>query len=130
MIKIETVRKKGAVALTTVLLMVAILVVGGITVSLLGINLTFRAKNFKDHFVARTSAQNCLEQSLFTISFDFNFTGPLSYMVGDFECYSTVSNVPSFPLYKQIDIHSIYKDINFYDTKTADISVNPILIVE
>lgn len=122
--------KKGAVALTAVILIVGMLLVSGVTITLLLINQTFRSRNYNDHFVSRAASRTCLEVSLFRVSFDISFTGPLSEIIGEVECYSTVSDVPGNPLQKSIEIHSTYSDLHFYDTKVVDLSTNPIQIVE
>lgn len=123
-------RKKGAIALTTTTLFLAIMIVGGISLVSVGVNLSHSAKTYNDYSFAKYGTINCLEQSLFELTFDMDFTGVVSYAEGNLSCSANILNIASFPLYKQIDLSGNFIDSNYYESKTVDLSQNPIEIIE
>jgi hypothetical protein len=121
--------KKASVALTSVLLISAILLSSGITLVLTNIDLARASKDFFALQKNKLNAETCLEESLFDIKQNFSYTGTFNYSNPVGSCTAVVSDgTPS--TIKIVEMTSIVGDYYYRTTVRIDTTQNPIAVVK
>ncbi len=121
---------EGTVALTTVLIISAILLIGGVTVILSGIDLTISTKNFETNRILQGVERTCLEESLNRVKSSSSFTGNITFTEAPTTCTASVSNDPLHVNFKVIAVTSSKGSYTINHTYTVDISQSPFEILK
>jgi|SRR6185369_8776896 len=124
---IRIANKKGSVALTTVIVVTAILLISGVSLALTSGDLAKATKNFTNRFIAKAYSQSCLEESLLKIK--SGYTGTFTMTVDLGSCSSTVAINGSNSNYRDLTLQGVQGSNNFKETRTYDISQTPYLLI-
>lgn len=112
--------KKGSIALTTVLMVSAILLASGLTLILTSIDLSFASKNFNSYQLSKIRSKTCLEESLYKISKNPSYTGTVSYTYSDGSCTAIITNDLVISTTKIVSINTTLNVYNYSETKRVD----------
>lgn len=127
-IKTNKKRYKGVVALTTMLVVMAVLTASGIALVYTSINLRNSTQAYYHSKLASVYMSNCLEESVDRLKYDQAFTGTFNFSQNGENCDVTVSNDPQ-PDVKVIDITSISDSYQVDKQFRLDISDYPYLLL-
>ncbi|MBW7953685.1 MAG: hypothetical protein QY330_00605 [Candidatus Dojkabacteria bacterium] len=125
-------RKKGLIALSTLIIVTAILLVGGITLLITSADLAKATRSYNQILYTGLRSRSCLEEALYRLRIDPFFTGsvilpfPDSYPDGN--CSASISNLSGN--LRQISVTSVFEDVTITKTSTVDISTNPPTLVD
>ena len=122
--------KKGSITLTTVLVVSAILLAGGISLILTSIDLSNAAKDTFNSSQTSIRSNTCLEEGIYKLNRSSTFTGSLSVDYSDGECFVVIQNDNNN---NQIKILNITSQVNSYvheEVVRIDISKNPFEIIK
>lgn len=120
-------RKKGYVALTTVLVLVPMLLLIGITLIVNNIDLLITSHSLYEHKTLELKAITCQEEALFRIKDNISFTGANSITINGSTCTYTVTDGSSSGL-KEILIDINNGEYHYSKEKTVDTNQNPFMI--
>lgn len=98
---------KASIALTTVIIVSAILLSGGITLVLVSIDLALARQGHSATTEGRFHSVSCLEEVLKRLSEDSSFEGNVSIAPVEENCTATVSNDPGDSSIKLVEITSV-----------------------
>lgn len=113
--------KKGSIAITLVIVISSMLLAGGMNLLLSNIDFTRATVNYRSRQIAVIISKSCLEESLYKLKEDINFTGTFSVPFTDGNCDSTVSNLGGG--LKTISVQTSYLDYQL----TKNFQVNTIV---
>lgn len=119
----------GGVALTTVIIIMALLISSGLTVVIAGIDHRRAASSQVANTKARINSRSCLEEAVQKIKFNPNFVGSLSLVAVDGGCEATISNDTN-PTVKVVSYKGSYGESNYSTTAKVDFSTYPFSITE
>ncbi len=116
--------KKASVALTTVIVITAILTVGAVTLVLNTIDINKTSRNLSDYSVSYLKSITCLEEGILRIKQDNNYTGVFDVRFDGIDiCSATVTN-PGGSI-RNIKVVSTNLDTNFVRNYEINISTDP-----
>lgn len=95
---------KGYVALTTVLIMLPLLMLTGITSLYGNITSLMVGKMNYDYEILKTNSETCLEEAVYRIKRSHSFSEPFDITMNDWSCSVTVEDKEGFPGIKVIHI--------------------------
>jgi len=121
--------KEGSVSLLTVIIMSAILLLGGLTVISVTIDLAKSNQDSIYHELNVFRIRSCVEEALNRIKFNHTFVGTASITFSDGSCSAEVTNDPGGNLnLKRISvtaqINNYYHSVN----KLVDITNTPFIV--
>ncbi len=117
---------KGYVALTTVLVMIPILLLTGISSVYNNITSLIIGKMNYDYQILGINAETCLEESVYRIRWNVDYTGEFTLAMDDWTCISTVSNKIDEPGIKIIEMElSDSNNIQKFVSKELNSNTNP-----
>lgn len=122
--------ERASVGLTTVLIITAILLSGGITIALINVDMAFASKNFASRNVAELIGVTCFEESMREFKSSTAFVGEVNYSNTVGSCLATVSNDPVDPNVKLVEIESTVGEYVYSYLKEVDISTEPFSVLE
>jgi len=117
---------KGYVALTTVLIIIPLLLITGVTSLYDNITVLSVSRYNYDSQVLRVNSQTCIEESIYKIKRSISFTGVLNISKENWSCVINISDKQGYTGIKILDIS--VEDIN--NTKLSlkkelDTNTNP-----
>jgi len=119
----RTNNQKGSVALTTVIVISAILLFSGISILITNIDLTRVANDYNNRLVVTLGIESCFEESLYKLKYDRTYTGTINLSNGFGDCSSLIEDdgvdIKKFTLTSNLDEY--YYEV----TRRVDISVFP-----
>lgn len=115
--------KKGSIALTTVIVLTGILLLGGITLTLNSIDLSSGTKDYFARNLAETRLRSCIEESLLKLKSNQAFAGNVVVTYSDGNCTSVISNESA--TVKILTITSTVDEYTLSEIKRVDISTDP-----
>ncbi|WKZ30836.1 MAG: hypothetical protein QY318_03230 [Candidatus Dojkabacteria bacterium] len=101
----STAKYEGAIALTTMLVVMAVLTASGIALVLTSINLRNSTRAYYNAKVAAAYVTNCLEESVDRLKIDKSYTGTMEITLDGGDCTVVVSNAAQQDI-KVIDVTS------------------------
>lgn len=117
---------KGYVALTAVLVMIPLLLLTGMELLYRNITLLSTAKTNYDWQVLRTYSETCLEESLYKLVLDENYTGEFDITQEDWACTSNITNIVGEDGFKLIVLETSNPEgINILLQKKVDTNYDP-----
>lgn len=128
-IHFQNLKYNGGVALTTVIILTALLMLSGTTIVLTSIDLRKSTKNNSSYIQAEINFDSCIEESVHRIKFNPTFTGSFSINLLNGSCQSIVSNDAN-PAVKVFNITSISEGSTYTGSIKVDTSTYPFEIVE
>lgn len=123
-------KKRGVIALTTFVLISAILLVAGSTLILTNIDLSKTSKDFLNKNLARIHSYSCLEETLYKISNNSGFTGQIDFTFTNGNCSAIISVNSLNPLHRDVDLAGIYSGYYYTENKLIDVSTMPISVLD
>ncbi len=120
---------KGSVALTTVLVISAVLLMGGVTLVLTSMDLALSTKDYESKITMTSLSRTCLEESLIRLKSDPNYVGTVSYS-NDGSCTANITIDGVNPGYRNINVVSILGDHTLNDQNIVDVSTSPYQIIK
>jgi len=120
---------KGIIALTTLILITAILLFSGITLLLTSIDLSTSTEGFANNAIARIYMTTCLEEAMQRLNKDITYQGTINMTFVDGSCQS-ITSATEDPTKKSIAIVSVSGEFTSNDSFTANISADPIEVVD
>ncbi len=128
--KVQTKLKRGAVALTSVIVMLAILLLAGISVSITSIDVSVISRNFESTISSKVASRTCLEEAMYKISYNILYTGNFNYVFDNVSCEVVVSNVVGQTAIKSIQVIANTSEFGINEVFFADTSTNPLTLCE
>ena len=119
---------RATIALTTVLIISAMLLFGGIALVVSSVDSNIVSESYLN-VLSRLKARSCLEEALLKVARNTSYIGVLQIPFDDGICSANVSNDPGNPNIKIIDITSNSEQFNYQEQKKVDISVYPPLVI-
>jgi type II secretory pathway pseudopilin PulG len=116
---------KGVIALTTLLVVTAILLFSGLTLLITSSDLTQSVARSSRALLAEVYAKSCLEEAMYKISRDSNYTGTVTNSFSDGNCQAAVTNGGSSST-KNIALTANSGTYNYSRSYVADSSTNPL----
>ncbi|MFQ5492695.1 MAG: hypothetical protein ACE5DX_00855 [Candidatus Dojkabacteria bacterium] len=122
--------KKGVIALTTLIIVTAILILGGVTLLLTSIDVGESASSSSSAILAELRAVSCFEEGLYRLRLDPSFIGtkPISYPESGV-CTVDVSINIGNPDYRDLNITSTVEEFSYEEMRTVDITQDPIVVI-
>ena len=121
---------RGSVALTAVLIVSAILLVGGLSALMATVDLAFSTKGVGKSVFAEGLAKTCLEESVNLISQNPSYVGAYSYADGDFSCNADISDDLVVPGMKQVSIDSDLSGYSNQEQYSVDTTSEPFVVTK
>jgi hypothetical protein len=120
------VKKKGYVALTTVLVILPLLLITGINSVYSNLTTLIVGKMNYDYELLKLNGETCLEESVYKLKWNPNFTGTITVDIDDWYCISEITNKTGEPGIKIIDMSlSDLNDIDINIIKEVNTNTNP-----
>lgn len=119
---------KGAVALTTVLLIGVMVIAGSVVLVLTSIDLSKSTQVFEYGAKAKNQTRTCVEEAMYRLRRDPLFTGEISYSNTDYFCSGVVSNIAGEPSKKALSVTGTVTNEDLYASSSdyvIDISTEP-----
>lgn len=117
---------KGYVALTTVLVMLPLLLLTGISSLYGNISSLIVGKMNYDYEILRTNSETCLEEAVYRIKRSHSFTGSFDIAMDNWSCTVTIGDKAGSPGIKTINIlTSDTNGITITNNKELNINVDP-----
>jgi|GEM_PF-5160340 len=126
--KLAKKREKGAVALTTLIVVSAILMLTGITILLVNIDLSRATTSSNATIMNRMRLTACLEESLIRLKDNDIFIGTITMNFNSYTCESIVTDNGS-PGVKNISITSSSHEFNYQKDFQVDITTDPMTLL-
>jgi len=127
--KISQRQEKAAIALTTVIVISAILLLSGTTIVLINIDLARATKSSNATILNRLRSKGCFEEVLIRLKNDSSFTGDVDLAYDSYTCTASVSNNAN-PQLKDILVSSTSGEYHYEESHIVNISTDPIQIVD
>lgn len=121
--------KKGSVALTTVILVSGILLTIGVTIILVGIDLSKSSRSYFNYIQAEIYSTSCIEEGLDRVKRNLSLVGTITIPLEEGSCTIIITNETN-PSIKIFDISSIYQENTYKIIKKVDTSKNPFEVFE
>jgi len=118
----------GAIALMTVIIVMAIVVSISIVTLLQTIDLGNSGLGFQHRIMAEFMHYNCIEESMNVLKQDISYTGSISLGDSDLGCTGDISNLG--PGLSSISVQSFSNGYTFERTVTVDITELPLKITD
>jgi hypothetical protein len=115
---------KGYVALTTVVVMLPLLLITGINGIYRNLTSLIIGRMNYDYQILETNAQTCLEESVYKIKWEVDYTGTFTIDMTDWSCTSTVTNKDLEPGVKTIELELLDKDSNITKSIVKELNSN------
>lgn len=122
-------KKKGMIALVTVIVISGILLVTGIALVLASADLAMSAKGYAAKVNLQSTMRTCLEESIYKLKFDDTFTGQISHSGSSGSCTADVSDDIN-PGIKNIDVTTLYGDYTNGKLFQVDVSQEPYQLLD
>jgi hypothetical protein len=122
-------RKKGMVALITVLLISSILLVGGMALIFSSIDLAKSTKTFNINIQTKILSRSCLEEGLLKIGGNSAYTGTITFTTQSGTCNIVITNDPVTSTTKVVTITATIQTYNFNLVKKVDSTMSPIKVI-
>jgi len=119
--------KQGSAALTTVIIISFLLLIGGVTLILSNIDLAVSTSDFTNKIQAEIQSQTCLEEAMRKVKSLVAFTGSVNATFSQGNCTAQVFDFS--PGIKQIDISSTIGSYTYNLTRRIDVSTEEFVIV-
>jgi len=116
---------KAYVALTTILIIIPILLMGGIALLYSNMNLLISTQSMYASSLSNNEYNTCLEESVLKIKRDNNYTGTLTINFPSYTCTAVISNYMGNTNIKQIDITVTSGIYTYNRVQIVDISISP-----
>lgn len=97
---------QASIALPTAVLIGSILLLGGLSVVLLGIDVKRATQTYNESTVAKMWTEPCIEEAIARVKFDPGFTGQFTISSTEGSCSALVSNLGENPGMKELIIES------------------------
>ncbi len=123
----KTRKRKGNIALTTVLIVSAILIAGGLTLLLSTIDTTIASKNFGSNTLSQLGIRNCLEETMYRLRTNMNYTGNFTVTYSNGSCTATVTNSTPATT-KNVAVTSTYNSYTSTKTYKVDTTTAPMSV--
>lgn len=118
----------AVIALTTLLVVTAILLFGGITILLTSIDITRTTDSSSNIVLGRLRSRSCLEEAMYHIRADANYTGTITINYLDGSCEAQVTNATAST--KNINVKGIIDEFTYEELRVADITLEPIQLID
>lgn len=123
-------RKKGTIALTTLLVLTTTLTLVGISIVYLSIDSASISRSYYNLNIAKSYSQSCLDEALFKIALNPSFTGSGELNNQSNNCSYIVENDPVVNTTKNINIISNFETSNYSKIFRVDSTTTPITVLE
>lgn len=127
--KIFKKRYEGNIALTTVLVLMAILVISGTTMLMGSLDMARIANDYRDTKTLELYASSCLEEGLRKLSIDTGYTGSFEFDQNDLACDIAIATETGNPSVKIISISATVKNFYYFTSARVNITTNPISVL-
>lgn len=117
-------KSKGYVALTTVLVMIPLLLLTGINAIYNNLTSLIVGKMNYDYQILNINMQTCLEETVYKIKWEVDYTGDFTMDMGDWTCTSSVTNKDLEPDIKIIEMQLTDSINNVQKTVIKEININ------
>ena len=120
----------GAIALTAVIVITAILLTGGIAIAYTNIDIARASKNFTSSKFAKNTTVTCLEEAMNRFKSNTSYTGTINfaYPDGDSTCQAIVADDAGNPGFKTVDLTGAYEEYSYTESKLVNTNVEPFVI--
>lgn len=122
--------QKGIIALTTLIIVIAIMITGGITLLLTSIDTSVSTEAFNNRLLAKIRSRACLEEGLYRIKQDPLYIGTVTLTFADGDCDAVVTDSVGNPGIKILDIDSTIEEFGYSSQKAVDTNADPIVLVD
>lgn len=116
---------RGYIALTIVIILIPVMMMGGVELLYNNIDFMKSAKSLSDSEKLSFSLRSCTEESIQRIKKNPLFTGQLLYTINGFACDVTITNNATNPAIKIIDSKVNSGILNKREIKNLDTSKSP-----
>lgn len=113
--------KKGSAALTAVIILSAIMISTGLTLTLVAVDNTRVTSMMRSTSQAESYAMSCVEEALRTIKGDNNYTGEVSINSVNINCTATISDISEGEYDKKVVAEGVVDEYTRTITKKVDI---------
>lgn len=124
----RTKKQSGYIALTTVLIVTTILVLGGVTLAISAVDYNISVEGSTTSVLMKNTNSACLEESLYRLKNNSAYTGTFTVALNSESCSGTVSNLTGYPLVRRVVITSTNETFTSTDTFNVD-TANSNLVV-
>lgn len=111
---------KGAIALTSMIILGAVITLIIVTIVLLGISSRFNTTRLSSHEFAFIKTEGCLEEALIQLNRDNAYVGD-NYVIDDLSCAVTVSGTT-------VDVAASLDE--FHHDFTVEVNLDPFAIID
>jgi len=119
--------KRATVALTTILVLSAMLLFGGLVLVISGIDNNIVSESYLN-VLSKLKARSCLEEVLLKLSRDTLYIGTTQITFTDGQCSAVVTDDVQ-PNIKLVNITSSTEEFNYQEQKRVDVSQSPPLLI-
>ncbi len=126
--KLLKIRLKANIALTSVLLAGAVLVVTGIAILYNAIDVTIVSKNFVSRQFAELKIASCVEESMNRLVKNSSFLGNFTLTFDEGSCTAVITNIDGQPNLRSLQITAVSGEYTVRRSKRVDISTSPLTL--
>lgn len=121
-------RFRGNIALTTVILVSALLVVSGMAVLTNAIDIAMSTKSYFNRVVTEVHTSTCVEEGMRKLVQLPTFTGSVTVTYPEGNCQVAIADVVGFPTQKTMVITTVFREYSITRTKKVDTSTSPMTV--
>lgn len=121
-------QKKGNISLTLVIILAAILISMGISLTLTSVDHAYMSRSFYLQTINKTISRSCVEDGINRIKKDPNYTGSFTITLSDGNCIAEITNTPT-PGVKKISVTSNYNEFVHNEEKYLDTNTVPFQVL-
>lgn len=121
--------ERGNVALSTVIIVCSVLLLGGVALVLASANLAHSTKNYESRMILEGISRTCLEESLIKLKSEPTYEGQVQYSNSHGSCTATIATDLVDPDLKNIVSESELDEYLLTSTTVVDVSTSPFQII-
>lgn len=122
-------RMNGSVALTTLIVIMAILLSAGATLIVLNVDMAKSTKDYSNVVKNDLDIESCLQESLLKLKNDPSYTGSQIMSVDGIQCNLSITVDTENANYRDVTVSTNGTDYSYDKSIIVDISTAPITIV-
>lgn len=126
---LATAKRPGIIALTTVIVLGALLLMAGLTLTYTNLDFVIASSNYSKNSQAELNAKTCFEEGQNKLVSNVNYSGQFTITLPSGSCTATVS-VNANPSYRDIAVTGDFAAQFFFaHSYTVDVTQNPFVVV-
>jgi hypothetical protein len=126
--RINNLRLRGNISLTTVIIVGALLIVSGMAVLANAIDVSMSTKSYFNRTMGDIRVAACLEEGMYKLSRTPTFVGTVSLTYPDGSCQVVIDTIGGDPTKKSLAVTGVFGEFTVTRSKKADTTTSPMTL--